>query len=342
MLYWLSGFGLGLVLLQALLVVITFPRFRPAWTYACLMLAVGAFLLHPLVDDNARLITQSIRTAIPALFWWLCIEAFTDRPKRLRWGAGFALYSVIAPTIYLIALGPIDTGTNGLYWPLIGLPQLVEYGLILTGLGVVLLHWRDDLIPTRRRLRGWLLGFAGVIILTQVALEQWVEAGQIGKLLLADIALLAIAGLLLTGRTGVLLGHAPPQPQLTENEPAAPDPEISRERQALNQAIQNGLYRQEGLTLATFARVIKLPEYKTRQLINQELGFRNFPDFVNHYRIAEACHRLKENPDEAITAIALDMGFRSVSSFNRVFKEQLGKTPSQFRKAGEEQHIVSK
>jgi len=340
-LYWLSGFGLGLVLLQALLVVITFPRLRPAWSYACLMFAVGAFLLHPLVDDSARLFTQSIRTAIPALFWWLCIETFTDRPKRFRWGAGFALYSVLAPAIHLLTLGPPDTAPIALHGLLIGLPQLVEYGLILTGLGVVLYHWRDDLIPSRRRLRGWLLGFAGVIILTQVALEQWVEAGQIGKLLLADTALLAIACLLLTGRTGVLLGHAPPQPQLTEPAAVVPDPETSRERQALNRAIEDGFYRQEGLTLATFARAIKLPEYKTRQLINQELGFRNFPDFVNHYRIAEACRRLKANPDEAITSIALDIGFRSVSSFNRVFKEHLEMTPSQYRKLGEEQRSLS-
>ncbi|GGX59111.1 transcriptional regulator [Saccharospirillum salsuginis] len=298
------------------------------------MLAVGAFLLHPLAEDGVRLITQSIRTAIPALFWWLCIETFTDRPKRFRWGVGFALYSVLAPAIHLVTFGSTDAGSPVLHRLLIGLPQLVEYGLILTGLGVVLYHWRDDLIPTRRRLRGWLLGFAGVIILTQVALEQWVEAGQIGKLLLADIALIAIACLLLTGRTGVLLGHASPQPQLTNNEPAEPDLEISRERRALNQAIQNGLYRQEGLTLATFARAIKLPEYKTRQLINQELGFRNFPDFVNHYRLADACRHLKETPDEPITTIALDMGFRSVSSFNRVFKEHLGMTPTQYRKAG--------
>lgn len=336
MLHWLSGFGFGLVMLQALLVLASFPRLRPAWSYAALMLVVGAFLLHPLIPGDAQLTTQILRTAIPAVFWWLCIETFTDCPGRFRWGGGFAFYSVLAPACYLLVFGDRNSGPVALHWLLISLPQAIEYGLIVGGLGVVLYHWRDDLIPSRRRLRGWLMGVAGVIILTQVALEQWVEAGQVGKLLLADLALMAVAGLLLTGRTGVLLGHpSTPEPSAAI-EIGSVVPEVSKHRQMLDQAIQDGFYRQEGLTLAQFARSIHQPEYKTRQLINQELGFRNFPDFVNHYRLEEACRRLRTNPDEPITVIALDIGFRSVSSFNRVFKEHLRMTPSQFRHSGHE------
>ena len=47
-------------------------------------------------------------------------------------------------------------------------------------------------------------------------------------------------------------------------------------------------YRQEGLSLGQLALRLGLPEYRLRQLVNQELGYRNFAAFLNFDRIADA------------------------------------------------------
>lgn len=48
-------------------------------------------------------------------------------------------------------------------------------------------------------------------------------------------------------------------------------------------------------------------------------------------RLRHASHRLVFNPLDRITDIALDCGYRQAESFSRVFKSELGLTPSEFR-----------
>lgn len=67
------------------------------------------------------------------------------------------------------------------------------------------------------------------------------------------------------------------------------------------------------------------------RLLNEELG-QNFNDFVNAYRIKEVQARLLDhtNGDHTLLAIALEAGFNSKTSFNRVFKDHTGMTPTEF------------
>lgn len=76
-----------------------------------------------------------------------------------------------------------------------------------------------------------------------------------------------------------------------------------------------------------------LPEYRLRKLINTELGFSNFNQFINHHRISEACRMLEseEYTEVPISRIALNVGFNSITTFNRVFKEMKNTSPSQYR-----------
>ena len=92
------------------------------------------------------------------------------------------------------------------------------------------------------------------------------------------------------------------------------------------------LYRREGLTLAMLAETLGVGEDALRGLINQELGYRNFNDFLHHYRLQEAAPRLV-NEDLPILTIALDCGYGSIGPFNRAFKQRLGMTPSEYRGA---------
>ena len=56
-----------------------------------------------------------------------------------------------------------------------------------------------------------------------------------------------------------------------------------------------------------------------------------FIDYVNRYRIYDACRILK-NSNQSILQTAYDCGFDSLRTFNRVFKNLSGKTPTEWRK----------
>ncbi len=60
----------------------------------------------------------------------------------------------------------------------------------------------------------------------------------------------------------------------------------------------------------------------------------NFYDFINHYRVEEVKKRLKDSSNQyTILAIALECGFNSKASFNRIFKQKTGVTTSEFMKS---------
>ncbi|MFT3722762.1 MAG: AraC family transcriptional regulator [Hyphomonadaceae bacterium] len=94
------------------------------------------------------------------------------------------------------------------------------------------------------------------------------------------------------------------------------------------------VWKEEGLTIASLALRASMPETQLRRLINDCLGYRNFPSYVNAHRISAAKARLSD-PSEArvsISTIAYDIGFASLGPFNRAFKEEAGVSPSEWRR----------
>lgn len=94
------------------------------------------------------------------------------------------------------------------------------------------------------------------------------------------------------------------------------------------------LYREEGLTIGALAQRLGVPEHRLRRLINQRLGHRNFNQYLNGYRLAEAKAALADSTqdDVPVLAIAMDAGFQSLGPFNRAFKADTGMTPSEYRR----------
>ena len=91
------------------------------------------------------------------------------------------------------------------------------------------------------------------------------------------------------------------------------------------------LYADHDLRVAGLADILGVPEYQLRKRINQKLGYRNFNQFVNRYRIQEAGERLIKDMKSPVLTIALDVGFRSISSFNTAFQTQFGVSPTRYR-----------
>jgi AraC-like DNA-binding protein len=95
------------------------------------------------------------------------------------------------------------------------------------------------------------------------------------------------------------------------------------------------VYKKEGLTIGALAELMNEQEYKLRRLINHQLGFRNFNDFLNQYRVNEACEILSDpaQTKKTILEIAYDLGYQSIGPFNKAFKDLKGTTPTAYRKS---------
>lgn len=94
-------------------------------------------------------------------------------------------------------------------------------------------------------------------------------------------------------------------------------------------------YLEAGLSLEELAKAVGLPQHRVRHVLNQRLGYENFNDFLNHYRVEHAA-RLFATPEGAsakIFAIAIQSGFSSLAPFNRAFKKRFGVPPSDYRSA---------
>ena len=93
-------------------------------------------------------------------------------------------------------------------------------------------------------------------------------------------------------------------------------------------------YIEGDLTLQKLADRLSIPVNHLSQIINERLG-QNFFDFINSYRVKEAQELLTDAAKKHYTvlAIAEEVGFRSKSAFNAVFKKHVNMTPSEFRKS---------
>lgn len=94
------------------------------------------------------------------------------------------------------------------------------------------------------------------------------------------------------------------------------------------------IYQNPQLSMSILAERLTLSNSYLSQIINQKEG-KNFFDFVNHYRIEEVKEKIKDPNYEhfSILGIAQEVGFKSKSTFNAVFKKKTGMTPSAFRKS---------
>lgn len=85
----------------------------------------------------------------------------------------------------------------------------------------------------------------------------------------------------------------------------------------------------EPITLDSVAEVLHLNKYYISHLINRKLG-QNFNEYINSLRINEACALLRET-DKKISDISEEVGFGTIRSFNRSFKQITALSPAEYR-----------
>jgi AraC-like DNA-binding protein len=101
----------------------------------------------------------------------------------------------------------------------------------------------------------------------------------------------------------------------------------------IDRLINDELYKDTELSLQSLSKLLKQSPQKVSMVINTRSGT-NFNGFVNQYRIKKAQHLLldKAYKNYTIAAIAFEVGFNSLASFNTSFKKVTQTTPSAFRK----------
>ena len=87
----------------------------------------------------------------------------------------------------------------------------------------------------------------------------------------------------------------------------------------------------EDISLKMISQSIYVSQSAITKTFSNKLGC-SFRDYINRLRISKAKYEL-ENTDRKITDIMNQCGFQNQSSFNRVFLEITGTSPSQCRKA---------
>lgn len=274
--------------------------------------------------------------ALPGVFWLVSLSVFADHIILKRWQYLLASLTLFIPLSMIF--GSLLFGVNINQFSMLGLitkysAMALELALVFHALIIAIQHWRDDLIQQRRYIRGGVLSLSAVYIFMVIFANefldiQWVMLGG---------AISIVMAMLITGVNFFLFNLRDSSLFITTEPPTLEDNNVvvSTELIKITQAMeQEKLYRQEGITIASFSQHLAIHEYKLRQLINGELNYRNFNDFLNFYRIQEVSENLTrtESKNMPVLTLALESGFRSLSSFNKAFKATYGLTPTEYRK----------
>lgn len=92
-----------------------------------------------------------------------------------------------------------------------------------------------------------------------------------------------------------------------------------------------GEHLREELSLTKVAKTVNMNPNYLSENFKRITGIK-FVDYVAHARFRNACELLRD-PRLRVSEIAFDVGFQSLSQFNRVFKRFSGESPTEFRAA---------
>jgi AraC-like DNA-binding protein/ligand-binding sensor protein len=88
-------------------------------------------------------------------------------------------------------------------------------------------------------------------------------------------------------------------------------------------------HKMEPLSLAAVAQASGASMFHVCKVFKKTTGLK-FTDYVGRVRLEDAKTQLL-NPNHRISEIAYDVGFQSLTQFNRMFKRVFGQSPSEFR-----------
>jgi AraC-like DNA-binding protein/ligand-binding sensor protein len=93
------------------------------------------------------------------------------------------------------------------------------------------------------------------------------------------------------------------------------------------------------IDLAKVAQAMHVSTFYFCKLFKKATGL-TFTEYLSRVRVEKAKHLLL-NPHLRISEIAYDVGFQSLTHFNRVFRQVVGQSPSDYREAKSVRHMLN-
>ena len=309
----------------------------------CLCLIAGVILFPNIQGGNSatQYLLERFAYATPAVLW-LTVHSFFEDDHR------------ISPLTWLILLGyQVVRAIGSLLLPeqsqSFGLFSQVSYpfmlGLVIHVIVIALRGRSGELVEPRRRLRVPFSVSLGGILAMMVSMAVIVSLlpGE-SQILIRSTTLVCYALLFLLALSINLatMKFAVQSVSLIDMADGTKPSqrEAAKKRQTVSPRILNRiielmdeqkLYRNVNLTIGDLAHKVHASEHKIRRVINKDLGYRNFSQFLNHYRVREARGLLLDSAQPRIHDIAFKVGYASQSSFNKAFKDITSVTPTYFR-----------
>ncbi|MFD2718028.1 helix-turn-helix transcriptional regulator [Hymenobacter monticola] len=250
-------------------------------------------------------------------------DNFSD-PERLRFAG---LRQLLALQALVLVLSLLFTGLNQIYdfsydaaWYFFALRGVLIYGLIVVGIqanyAAATSSLRFGAVPkpmTEAELS------AGSVSLPGAA--EAVAAAPVETPVAGTAPAAEEAGLSIRDEPAVSAGRAAPE--------LAPELLPWREK-LLHLMNEEQPWLEPELTLTELAHRLRTHPALLSKVINAGCG-QNFNDFVNTYRVQEARRKLADPrfAHYSLVGVALESGFNSKSTFNRVFKKLLDQAPSE-------------
>ena len=320
------------VLLSATAIAISPNPYRTRLLGIALVLGVVSYLISSPVFGYINLEVGPWLAlpadAVPPLLFFFTWDLFEDdrEPPLFVWLIA-AIYFVVVMWVGF-ERGATNAAVN-IY--LLVPAQLTKLGFAI---GAIFIVWRgheNDVVESRLKLRRVFAASIGVIVAAVVATEL-VTGWNVPEMIeLLGMAAIFIATLMLNLaflrlNPSFVLRDSPALASVSSEDTSLVD--------ALNKLMSEDFaYTNHDLRIADLAATLKVPEYQLRRTINRNLGHQNFNQFVNRYRVEEAARRLIKEPRGPVLTIALDVGFRSISSFNTAFRAHYKQTPTGYRRS---------
>jgi AraC-like DNA-binding protein len=336
--------------LLAARVLVSRPKLKSGWLLALMALAMACGALLGRQDYSYWIpppfrvdtggwagLLDFARNLTPGLFMLLCFTLFTDRRRFPRW-----LLALIAVQLLLDEPGRALIAADWRYARFATHTAPALLATVFAGFAFywTVADWRIDLVETRRAIRAVIMAVGGGLIVVSGLMPVLIDPNSVANYLaheavaVADLAILALVLFRMTGGdVGRYLDFEPPQP--TVPPAAAIDADLPALARLTALLEEEHIYEREGLSLNALAGLVGMPEYRLRKLIHQQLGYRKFNALLHDYRIRDACRQLSDPAlrRTPILTIALSVGYASINTFSRGFREIMGVTPSAWREA---------
>jgi len=306
---------------------------RQGWLLVLVLLSQMALALTRLPDAHLLPPPLTVAASVTALanlglLWWFCLSLLRDdfAIGVTEW-AGFAALAGV-PLIYLAErLGAVMPSAATID----ALGDIPPIAMVAHVAWVALSERTADLVEPRRRSRLWIAFVLLAALLVALVSERMQD----------PLASAVRNGLgILPAQWVLLLWLVRMRPEQLRFDPPPRPHRIDPRDRALHARLMRAMedervYLRHGLTIDGLAGMLGVPPHQLRHLINAGMGFRNFPAFLNGYRLGHAKAALADaaRARETVLAICYESGFASLPSFNRVFKIMEGQTPSEYRAA---------